>query len=558
VGTIKSKLQSGALTVALNALAVLAFGALALTPLRAVGFVLAGLTLLGVLARVRTDGTAMITAQAVTLAGILADYDRHSPHHRVPLAIAGILLIALIVNMPVVESVVNRPTIRVANLAGYQEKDGLLVSPTMLYLGNPILIALAGVFAATGTTAWPLVAVYMAAALLVGVVGLQALRMRLRGGNRERAVRAALERHEPAFALYFSAPDHTEYHVEMWRPYLERVGKPWMVVLREPQPFRTLSASMAPAGVPVLYCPLIEHVDEVVTPSLKAVLYVNNGMKNTHMVRFNSLTHIQMLHGDSDKASSFNPVTGMFDRIFVAGQAGIDRYADNGVHIPLQKFDIVGRPQVEDVRVSHDRIADIADKVVTYMTTWVGLYTDANYCSLPIGEKIVRELLERKVTVILRPHPYARRDANSAAALDRMIALLEEDKAKTGRNHLFGAVASTEMTVFDCCNQADAMISDVSSVASDFLYSGKPLALTNMPGLPIAEFERMFPLAKASYVIDKKGNNLGDVLDDMLEKDSLNDIRREVRTYYLGDFAEESYADGFVSVARKYVVGDAA
>ena len=52
------------------------------------------------------------------------------------------------------------------------------------------------------------------------------------------------------------------------------------------------------------------------------------------MVRFNQLTHIQLLHGDSDKASSFNPVTAMFDRIFVAGQAAIDRYAANGVLIP--------------------------------------------------------------------------------------------------------------------------------------------------------------------------------------------------------------------------------
>src|SRR5690625_5823159 len=61
------------------------------------------------------------------------------------------------------------------------------------------------------------------------------------------------------------------------------------------------------------------------------------------------MTHVQLLHGDSDKASSFNPVTAFYDNVFVAGQAGIDRYENNGVDIPKHKFTIVGRPQVESV-----------------------------------------------------------------------------------------------------------------------------------------------------------------------------------------------------------------
>ena len=100
------------------------------------------------------------------------------------------------------------------------------------------------------------------------------------------------------------------------------------------------------------------------------------------MVRFSQLTHIQMLHGDSDKASSYNPVTAMFDKVYVAGQAGIDRYAANGVYIDPAKFEIVGRPQVEKIRVAQGPIADLANQTVMYATTWSGLYTDMQYSSL--------------------------------------------------------------------------------------------------------------------------------------------------------------------------------
>jgi hypothetical protein len=340
----------------------------------------------------------------------------------------------------------------------------------------------------------------------------------------------------------------------MWQPYLERVGRRWLIVTREPGPYEVVRR-LAPPDVPVVCCPLIEHVDDVVTPGLKAVFYVNNGMKNTHMVRFNRLTHIQLLHGDSDKASSYNPVTAMFDRIFVAGEAAIDRYAAHGVLIPREKFDIVGRPQVESIKVSNDDIADVPAPVVLYTTTWTSHYADANYCSLPIGEQIVGALLRRGATVILRPHPYTDRAAASARHLVRLHQMLSEDRQQSGREHVFGSMA-TRTPLIDLINRSDAMISDVSGVASDFLYSGKPFALTNMLGDEPGEFAATFPLARAAYVIDATDRDLDatveSTLDNLLRADPLAATRRDVRTYYLGDFPAESYADGFVRAARSY------
>jgi CDP-glycerol:poly(glycerophosphate) glycerophosphotransferase len=547
---IKDKLRAAAVVVVLNGLAVLAFVALALTSWRGVGYALAAVTLVGVTWRALTSGFGpAVVAELLLTAGLLADYRVDD----FPLVGTGILLTLLIVNQPALELVVDRPEIQAANLPGYRAEADLLIPPTILYAATPVWIALLGVSAAARWSAWPIAIGVTVGAIGAIVVGVQALRIRLRGPWTSQRLRNALEHYDPAFALHFSAPDHTEYHVDMWRPYLERIGRPWIIVVREPQPFATCSKAAAAAGIPVLYCPLIEHVDEVVTTGLRAVFYVNNGMKNTHMVRFNRLTHIQLLHGDSDKASSFNPVTAMFDRIFVAGQAGIDRYAANGVLIPREKFDIVGRPQVETITVTHDRIRDLTDKVVLYATTWVSHYDDANYSSLRIGEQIITKLLERKATVILRPHPYTDRDPTSARQIARLQQILADDRSTTGRAHVFGAAASTSLTVFDCANRVDAMISDVSGIASDFLYSGKPFAMTNMLGDQAADFEASFPLARAAYVIDKDGSNLDDVLDNLLTHDPLEQIRRDVKIYYLGDFDEETYADGFITAARRYL-----
>ena len=90
-------------------------------------------------------------------------------------------------------------------------------------------------------------------------------------------------------------------------------------------------------------------------------------------------------------------------------------------------------------------------------------------------------------------------------------------------------------------------------MASDWLYSAKPFALTNVLGADRTAFEAEFPLARAAYVVDQDASNLDEVLAELLKIDSLAQARRNLRTYYLGDFPAATYADGFVSAATKYV-----
>ena len=42
-------------------------------------------------------------------------------------------------------------------------------------------------------------------------------------------------------------------------------------------------------------------------------------------------------------------------------------------------------------------------------------------------------------------------------------------------------------------------------------------------------------------------------LQQLLADDPAWSLRRQLKTYYLGDFPAESYADGFLAAAQKYV-----
>ena len=148
--------------------------------------------------------------------------------------------------------------------------------------------------------------------------------------------------------------------------------------------------------------------------------------------------------------------------------------------------------------------------------------------------------------MIFRAHPFSYDFAEDTAVITRIHDLLRADAAATGRQHLFGAAAESDLGIIDCMNASDAMVSDVSSVVSDYLISEKPLAIVAVP-CPIPQFVDDYPVARAAYVVDGALDNLEPVLDELLGADSHADARRQVRDYYLGDFAgRPGYAQVFV------------
>ncbi|WP_229397897.1 CDP-glycerol glycerophosphotransferase family protein [Micromonospora okii] len=531
--------------VAATGLAVLAFLVLALTGATGWGLALAVAALAAAAWERRVRPAADSTAESVLLAaGVLVGYARRLDDGFDPaLAATALVLLGLVLLVGPLRQAGDLE-IRAANLP-VRSWTPLVASR----LGDALLVLLAAVALAAALVLPAFVALLLALVVGAGVgaVALDLARRRFRPGSAGGAVTRALRAHQPEFLLHFSAPPGSEYQVTMWLPYLERIGRPFLVMVREPEFLAPIAAA---TSAPVVYCPTLKAMDEALVPSLKVAFYVNHGAKNSHCIRFNQLTHIQIHHGDSDKAPSANPVTAIFDRNFVAGQAAIDRYARAGVDIPAEKFVVVGRPQVESIEVRRAQVTGLTNPTVLYTPTWTGHHADANYCSLPVGETIVRGLLARGATVILRAHPYTSQNPASARQLARLVELLAADRTRTGRQHVWGAAASRELSLVDCVNRSDALISDVSGVISDYLYSGKPYAVTDMGGDGDRFVER-FPLAGSGYVLRRDAGNLDAVLDDLLDTDPRAAARWSTRTRYLGDFPVESYAEAFLAAARR-------
>jgi CDP-Glycerol:Poly(glycerophosphate) glycerophosphotransferase len=442
-----------------------------------------------------------------------------------------------------------------ANLPGISVRNRSLVPVRWLFVCSTAAIAAFASLSAvlrTGLPAWlwllPTVAAGVAAAAVLADCLIR-LRARQRAESR---LHQALEDYAPAFLLYWEAPVGSSHQIAMWLPYLERLERRFIVVLRTPD---TFAETVQLTEAPVIVRRYVSELDALITSSLKVAFFVNTAPKNAHMVHYLGVTQIQLNHGDSDKAPSYRRVFRMYDRNFVAGQAAIDRFASHGVEVPRKAFEIVGRPQVESIEVAAAPILASTAKRVLYAPTWFGYLEDSRYSSLPIGAALVQALINRGCSVIFRPHPWTTRTPVLAAAAAQIDEMLAADVQRTGRQHRFGP-AATAGSIFDTFNAADAMVSDVSSVIPDFLYSEKPFVVTSMvPGVEMEEFIEEFPLAQAGYVLGGDLSNLDQVLSDLLDTDPVVGRRRELKTYYLGDFPAANYAEGFLAAARRYLDG---
>jgi len=523
------------------------------------GSLILGLALGGLVVRLLLDrppggrstlplGTRVtLRALVITATGVVLSASRPSPGQALVAAVATALLVGLLVSERLLSRAARfRPRV-VAHLPGvppspsHRDFRGAVVWASLAVTAVGVALAVLG-----GWAGWWLAAAAVATApsLAVAVVGRAKILYARRTSD---LVSEAFAAYAPEFVVYTSRPDDASYQVAMWLPYLQRTGRRFCVITRNATPAAALAAL---TDVPVVEARRITDLDSLVPPSLQAAFYVNASSGNGAFVRYQHLTHIYLGHGDSDKPPSYNPTHAMYDRIFLAGPAAARRYAAHGVKIPAEKFQVVGRPQVEDIRGAADGAGRRSDPVVLYAPTWRGHVEETRLYSLPEGERIVAALLNRGVTVMFRPHPFSYDFPEDAASIRRIHSRLAANARATGRKHLWGPAAEAERSILDCINASDAMVSDVSSVVSDYLFSGKPFAMVAVPADPDT-FVRDYPAARAAYVVRGDLTDLGPVLDRMLGPDPLAAARAAVRVDYLGDFPAASYAAAFVDAVRQ-------
>jgi hypothetical protein len=103
-------------------------------------------------------------------------------------------------------------------------------------------------------------------------------------------------------------------------------------------------------------------------------------------------------------------------------------------------------------------------------------------------------------------------------------------------SHVHRVITGAEPRLYDCFNVSDAMVSDISSVVSDFIASGKPYAVTDSAGVGAEEFKRQNTAVRAAVILSNSAAELNELLDAVRDpsKDRLAADRKALKRYLLG------------------------
>lgn len=127
-------------------------------------------------------------------------------------------------------------------------------------------------------------------------------------------------------------------------------------------------------------------------------------------------------------------------------------------------------------------------------------------------------------------------DGDRAAAVERALAAWEDAYWAALPEGEHQVITGPRPAIFSCFNHADLLISDVSSVVSDYLSSEKPYAVANTSGLSEQEFRDGFPTVRAAAILTPEADGVPALLDAVRhpERDPYAADRAALKEHLLG------------------------
>ncbi|WDV51629.1 hypothetical protein PV963_15225 [Streptomyces coeruleorubidus] len=162
------------------------------------------------------------------------------------------------------------------------------------------------------------------------------------------------------------------------------------------------------------------------------------------------------------------------------------------------------------------------------------------------GAELARltEELDRLTTAVFRPgadtvermRVQSAPEPGRAEAVARATAAWEEAYWASLPEGEHQVITDARPALYSCFDVADLLISDVSSVISDFLASEKPYAVANTSGLPEEAFRAAFPTVAAATVLTPDAAGVPGLLETVRhpEKDELAKARAALKLRLLG------------------------
>ena len=206
----------------------------------------------------------------------------------------------------------------------------------------------------------------------------------------------------------------------------------------------------------------------------------------------------------------------------------------------------VGRPQLAEiatVAADGSTSIELPRPTVLYAPTWEGFLEQSNYSSLAtMGVPMVKAMLAmpNPPRILFKPHPSSgHRRADMLEAQQEIGRLLGEADAD---HQVF---EDGTVSLYAAFNSADVMITDISSVLTDFLASHKPYLVTNPRNELLSEFLQAFPSSAAGSIIDsnltsQQGTGFVDAISHALVGDpNGRPARIALADYLLGPISDD-------------------
>nr|WP_278249453.1 CDP-glycerol glycerophosphotransferase family protein [Nocardioides sp. IC4_145] len=259
------------------------------------------------------------------------------------------------------------------------------------------------------------------------------------------------------------------------------------------------------------------------------------------MLNFQSLLHgralhVHVNHGESDKQSMASNNAKAYDRVFVAGEAAVQRHVAGLLELDTRRLVRVGRPQLDLQR--EPLLEPSSRRTVLYAPTWEGDAEYNDYTSVDtIGADVVRAVLAVPgVRLVYKPHPKVVTSETPAVRDGHRVILALLDKAAR-RDPEAGHVAVLAGDILALMPDCDAMVTDVSSVGLDWLYlrTERPIFITDRHH-DAERLRQEVPVSRCADVIDSVDvSALSELVAARLDHDEHHLARVAMRHHYFDD-----------------------
>jgi hypothetical protein len=352
-------------------------------------------------------------------------------------------------------------------------------------------------------------------------------------------------------AVYFPDNMSKAYQLIQWLPVLEDHPSDltFGIVVRKIPIYLELKEL---TKLPVAYVPTFADVMELYRVSpFKAVMYVNNGVGNFQSLTVAELAHIHVNHGESDKICMVSNQVKAYDRVFVAGQAAVLRHRAALSEFNEEVLVRVGRPQLDENPAP--AIPESTRRTVLYAPTWAGEDEANNYTSMEfMGSHIIDAILAQDdVRVIYKPHPRIT-DSDDPRIRKNHAHVLRAIKQANSKDSSAGHEVRESGDILAIFPRVDLLVSDVSSIALDFLYlrTEAPIILTDRRN-DIDQLRIDSPLSAATPVLTE--NNIKGaekIIREVLASDSFVQNRKVLREFYFDNVQAGESAPRFYQALR--------